>query len=267
MTEVVLKINAMKAVIMSEKINSLDNIQIVLVEPQVPGNVGAAARAMKNMGLSRLVLVNPWFRDHPQSRYMAHGSEDVLENARVVESLGEAVTDSILVAGTSRRKRHNTPFVNPRDAASQILDATEAGRVSVIFGREDTGLTNEELRACQLFVSIPSSRKQPSLNLSQAVMVVAYELYAGVLPDSKGVSLDLAPAGELASMYDHLERSLTTLGFRQWNDGDNYMKSLRRVFSRTKLEHRDVATIHKLCGEIDKYTHRVRAELDGTVES
>ncbi len=235
----------------------LDNLQIVLVEPQVPGNVGAAARAMKNTGLSRLVLVRPWFYGHPQARYMAHGSVDILDGAVVAESLDEAVKGSVLVVGTTRRKRHNTLYLNPRQAAHEILEGASAGTVSVLFGREDKGLSNEELRCCQLLLSIPSSQGQPSFNLSQAVMVVAHELYTTVF-SGKELSLDLAPAEELAYMYDHLRKSLTTLGLEQWNDGDNYMKSLRRVFSRTRLERRDVATIHKLCGEIDKYAFRVR---------
>jgi len=239
----------------------LDNIQIVLVEPQVPGNVGAAARAIKNMGLTKLVLVKPWFYNHPQTRYMAHGSEDILDNAIVTDTLAEAVADSVLVAGTSRRKRRGTPFMTPRLAAGEILTGTFAGTVSVIFGREDKGLSNEELRSCQMLISIPSSSEQPSLNLSQAVMVVAYELLSGAFPEQE-LSLDLASAEDLSNMYGHLEQSLTTLGFRQWNDGDNYMKSLRRVFSRTKLERRDVSTIHKLCGEIDKYAFRVRADME-----
>jgi len=250
---------------MSGEKKSLDMVKIVLVEPQVPGNVGAAARAMKNMGLSRLVLVKPWFRDHPQARYMAHGSGDILENAEVVESLSEAVSDAVLVAGTTRRKRHNTPFLTPREAAPVILDGARSGPAAVLFGREDKGLTNEELKWCQILVTIPSSRAQPSLNLSQAVMVMAYELFTAVCPGG-GKPLDLAPAGEIAGMYDHLLESLTTLGLRQWNDGDNYMKSLRRVFSRTRLERRDVATIHKLCGEIDKYAARVRAEMEKRFE-
>ena len=245
---------------MDKKKPQLDNIRIVLVEPQVPGNVGAAARAIKNMGLTKLVLVKPWFYNHPQARYMAHGSEDILDSAVVTDTLAEAVADSVLVAGTSRRKRRSTPFMNPRQAAGEILANTFAGPVSVIFGREDKGLTNEELRCCQILISIPSASAQPSLNLSQAVMVVAYELFSSVFPGEE-ISLDLASAGELSVMYDHLEKSLTTLGFRQWNDGDNYMKSLRRVFSRTKLERRDISTIHKLCGEIDKYAVRVRAEM------
>ncbi len=246
---------------MKRKPSHLDNIRIVLVEPQVPGNVGSTARAMKNMGLGSLVIVAPWFRDHPQARYMAHGSEDILDSAVYTDTLEEAIAGSVLVAGTSRRKRHNTPFMNPRDGASAIIESASCGPVSILFGREDKGLTNDELSCCQLLVSIPSSHGQPSLNLSQAVMVVAYELFSSVYPTSSR-AFDLAPAEGLASMYDHLERSLTTLGFRQWNDGDNYMKSLRRVFSRTKLENRDVATIHKLCGEIDKYAARLRAEMD-----
>ena len=150
--------------------------------------------------------------------------------------------------------------MGPKQAAAVILDNSRAGPVSILFGREDKGLTNEELKWCQILTVIPSDDTQPSLNLSQAVMVMAYELFLAALPEGEH-PLDIAPAGEIAEMYEHLLRSLTTLGLRQWNDGDNYMKSLRRVFSRTRLERRDVAAIHKLCGEIDKYTHRVRAEM------
>ena len=237
------------------------NICIVLVDPMVPGNVGAAARAIKNMGLSRLVLVNPWFHDHPQARYMAHGSEDILERAEVFPSLGEAVGSSVLIVGTTQRQRHNVPFMNPRQAAEEILESSRSGPVSILFGREDRGLLNDELNCCQILVTIPSSKTQPSLNLSQAVMVMAYELFTSVYPGGEKPK-DFAPAEELAAMYDHLRESLTRLGMKQWNDGDNYMKSLRRVFSRTRLEHRDIATIHKLCGEIDKYVVRVKYDRE-----
>ena len=246
---------------MNENKVNLDNIRIVLVEPQVPGNVGAVARAVKSMGITRIVLVKPWFYNHSQARYMAHGSEDVLDNAIVVDELSEAVAGSVLTVGTTRRKRHNTPFMNPRQAAGEILESSPVGPVSILFGREDKGLTNNELKCCQLFVKIPSSEAQPSLNLSQAVMVIAYEIFSTVFTGEE-LSLDLAPSEELDRMYDHLIKSLATLGLKQWNNGDNYMKSLRRVFSRTKLERRDVSTIHKLCGEIDKYTIRVWAEIE-----
>ena len=239
----------------------LDNIRIVLVEPKVPGNVGAAARAIKNMGLSRLVLVKPWFHNHPQSRYMAHGSEDILDRAEVYDSLDTAIASSVLVAGTTQRKRHGVPVLDPRHAAADILENTKAGPVSILFGREDRGLMNEELNCCQMVVSIPSSSAQPSLNLSQAVMVIAYELFSAVCEDERP-SFDYAPAEEIAVMYDHLRSSLILLGLQQWNNGDNYMKSLRRVFSRSRLERRDVSTIHKLCGEIDKYTYRLRDEYE-----
>jgi TrmH family RNA methyltransferase len=152
--------------------------------------------------------------------------------------------------------------MNPKRAVPLILEHSVSGPVSILFGREDRGLLNDEIKLCQLLITIPSSRAQPSLNLSQAVMVMAYEIFSTVHP---GVSSpqDLAPSAELEMMYEHLERSLTTLGFREWNDGDNYLKSLRRVFSRTRPERRDVAAIHKLCGEIDRYAFRVRAEMEG----
>jgi tRNA (cytidine32/uridine32-2'-O)-methyltransferase len=240
--------------------SNLDNINIVLVEPQVPGNVGAVARAVKNMGISSLVLVNPWFHNHPQARYMAHGSEDILDNAVVTGSLEEAIEDSVLVVGTSRRKRLNTPFMNPKHATREILASSKAGPVSILFGREDKGLSNAELSLCQIMLAIPSSEAQPSLNLSQAVMVIAYEIYSTVSPDEEPL-FDPATSGDLEQMYDHLRESLMTLGMKQWNDGDNYIKSLRRVFSRTKMERRDVSSIHKLCGEIDKYSSRLKAEM------
>ncbi len=246
-----------------EKAN-LDNIRIVLVEPQVPGNVGAAARAIKNMGLTRLVLVNPWFHNHPQARYMAHGSVDILDNALVVDELSKAVSDSVLVVGTTQRKRHNVPFLKPDEAADRILGSSHIGPVSILFGREDKGLSNKELSSCQLLVTIPSSSAQPSLNLSQAVMVIVYEIYSATLQGAAPI-LDLAPSADLKCMYIHLKESLTALGMKEWNDGDNYMKSLRRVFSRTQMERRDVTAIHKLCGEIDKYAIRVRAEMNESV--
>lgn len=246
---------------MTEKTPNLNAVRIVLVEPRVPGNAGSAARAMKNMGLSRLVLVKPWFHKHPQARYMAHGSEDILDNAEVLDNLDEAVADSILVVGATRRNRHNTPVMNPKQAALEILESSRSGPVSVLFGREDKGLTNKELKCCQILVTIPSSVAQPSLNLSQSAMVMAYELFSTVCSGGR-CPMDFAPAGSIAGMYEHLFESLTTLGLKQWNDGDNYMKSLRRVFSRTRLEKRDVSTIHKLCGEIDKYALRVRAEIE-----
>ncbi len=246
---------------MKNRSGNLDAIRFVLVEPQVPGNIGATARAMKNMGMSKLVLVNPWFEGHPQARYMAHGSEDILDRAIVCPTLGEAIADSVFVAGTTQRQRHGIPFREPRSAAPDILAASLEGPVSILFGREDKGLSNSELRFCQLVLSIPASLPQPSLNLSQAVMVVAYELFTAILPERKP-KFDPASSRELETMYEHFERSLTALGLRQWNEGDNYMKSLRRVFSRTKLERRDAATIHKLCGEIDKFVLRAGKERE-----
>ncbi|MFC1538631.1 RNA methyltransferase [Candidatus Latescibacterota bacterium] len=245
---------------MTEKKATLDNINIVLVEPQVPGNVGAAARAIKNMGLSKLVLVNPWFHNHPQARYMAHSSEDILDNAVIEDSIEAAVADSVLVVGTTRRKRLNTPFMNPRQATKEILANSQIGPVSILFGREDKGLTNAELSLCQIMLAIPSSNAQPSLNLSQAVMVVAYEIYITAVPYDLQL-FDPATSEDLEQMYNHLRESLKTLGMKQWNDGDNYIKSLRRVFSRTKMERRDVSAIHKLCGEIDKYANRLKSEM------
>ena len=157
----------------------LDNVSIVLVGIRNPGNIGSAARAMKNMGVTRLVLVNPAPYDIPEVYNLAWGAEEVVRNARVCKTLDEALGDCGLVVGATRRKgRRRRPIPPLRTVISKIGAATMSNQVDILFGREDKGLSNEELAHCQLALSIPTSRKMPSLNVAQAVMVVCYELFA-----------------------------------------------------------------------------------------
>ena len=228
-----------------------DNIQIVLVEPQVPGNVGAVCRAMRNTGFSRLTLVNLWHLGHPQARYMAHGAEDILDDARIVQSCHEAIGDSIFVVGTTRRARRGSHFVGVKDATDRIASLSDEGPVSILFGREDRGLLNEELLLCQMQLTIPTFSGQPSLNLAQAVLIVCYELFVRTMVKA-GDRLDLATHEELERMYDHLIEALHDAGFVPFSSRETFEMAIRRVFGRTLLERRDVAVIHKICREVKR---------------
>ena len=228
-----------------------DNIKIILVEPQVPGNVGAACRAMINMGFSNLTMVNPWHMGHPQARYMAHGAEKVLEGAHIAHSIQEAVKDSIYVVGTTRRNRRGSHFIEMKDGGKRISSLSEQGPVSILFGREDKGLLNDELLLCQMQLTIPTFSEQPSLNLSQAVMIVCHELFS-----MKGMStvdqLELATHEELEHMYEHIMSVMYKTGFIPMSNKETFQMAIRRVFGRTLLERRDVAAIHKICQHINR---------------
>ena len=155
------------------------NISFILVGTTHPGNIGAAARAMKNMGISQMGLVSPKEFPHEKAFFRAKAATDVLEKAAVHKSLNKAISEAKLVIGTSARNRKVPwPLVSPREAAEEIISfcKTSKDKVAVIFGREDRGLTNEELGLCNLHVHIPSSDEYPSLNLSQAIQIIAYEI-------------------------------------------------------------------------------------------
>ncbi|SVA44142.1 uncharacterized protein METZ01_LOCUS96996, partial [marine metagenome] len=156
------------------------NTSIILIEPQVPGNIGATARAMKNMGFSRLVLVNPVeYRIVSEARWLAHGAEDVLDAAINVATLEEALQGVKFVIGTTNRGRE--PWFNPivpiRDAMSEGLRFMQEQHIAILFGREDRGLPNDALEMCHRFVRIPAAIVHPSLNLSQAVLICCYEIF------------------------------------------------------------------------------------------
>jgi len=243
---------------MSSRTN-LDHIRIILVEPKEPGNIGAVARAMKNTGLSRLYLVNPPDHTSGDARAMAHGSGDILYGATVVSSLPEALADVSLAIGTSHRIRREFDLIHPpRTIADKLLSLPETHEGAIVFGREQNGLTNSEIQLCQMVTRIPSAVKYPSLNLSQATLIYGYELFQAINaetpPDTFG--LDLAHHRELESMYDHIKSALTKLGFVSRHRPETFLRSIRRIFNRIDMEHRDVATVHRLFRQIDRFISR-----------
>ncbi len=238
-------------------VETLDRIRIVLVEPKEPGNVGAVARAMKNMGLSRLYLVRPPDHRSGDARKMAHGSGDVLYGASVFDSLEEALAGSVLAVGTTHRKRQNLDLmVGPREATRRLLSLPDGTEGALVIGREQNGLTNTELELCQMISRIPSACQYPSLNLSQAALIFAHELYQAAARPQEVPDLDLAPHEQLEAMYRHVSSALDKLGFVSRHRPSTFMRSLRRLFGRVQFEQRDVATVHRILRQVDKYASR-----------
>lgn len=219
-------------------------IRIVLVGTQHPGNIGSAARAMKTMGLADLWLVAPERYPAEEATVLAANAVDVLARARVVPDLQSAVSDCGLVVGTTARSRH-LPWriVEPREAAQEIAAASLASDVAVIFGSERAGLENDQLRQCNLLLTIPTGEAYASLNLAMAVQVIAYELCLALR--DRAVSsgerpVPLASAGEMEKFYSHLEQVLEEVDFRDRTGSGHLMARLRRLFHRTVLDQNEV---------------------------
>lgn len=218
-------------------------IRFVLVEPSHAGNIGAAARALKNMGLRELVLVQPtpFMTDEAYAR--AAGADDVLANAQVHATLDDALADCQLVIGTSARDRRiEWPALSPREAAARLLaEATPARPVALVFGRERTGLTNAELDRCQAYVTIPTDPSFASLNLAAAVQIMAYELAVARNAHPRQRS-EWVPASqlEIRRLYEHLYTVLVELEFLDPTNPRKLMRRLMRMFNRAELEQNEV---------------------------
>ncbi|WP_233216819.1 RNA methyltransferase [Trinickia dabaoshanensis] len=236
----------------------------VLVEPSHPGNVGAAARALKTMGFSRLVLVAPRLahvQTDPEAIAMASGAEDVLASARIVPTIADALAGvTWSVALTARMREYGPPQLAPREAASEARRHAQGGDIAFVFGNERTGLSNEHVERCSALAHIPANPAYSSLNLAQAIQVLAYELRIAYLaPESAPAAA--APAGaELASsrapnddierMYVHLENALIALEFLDPANPKKLMSRLRRLFARSGLEREEVNIVRGIAKHI-----------------
>jgi TrmH family RNA methyltransferase len=220
------------------------DIRIVLVAPSHPGNIGAAARAMKNMALTSLVLVRPKQFPHPEATARAAGADDVLARARVVDSLAQALEGCGYIAATTSRERDQYFRVaDVREAAVRILEHARRSPSAVVFGAERTGLTNEELETAHVLLRIPASDAYPSLNVAMAVQLVAYELYrargAGATPDGP-VAAPLATIEEMEQLYVHFAAVLEEIDFRDRTEsGTHLMTRIRRLLQRAELDHNE----------------------------
>lgn len=226
------------------------HIRMVLVEPSHPGNIGAAARAMRTMCLDTLVLVRPARFPHADARARASGALDVLENARVTDSLDEALKGCTLVAGTSARLRDlGPPVLTPRDCAMRLLQAPATADVALLFGRERTGLSNEEVTRCHFLVHIPGNPKYNSLNLAAAVQVLAYELFLArdvAAPLTTDGNSQPATAEEMQGLFSHLESAAVASGFLDPQQPKHLMRRLRHLFNRAQPDQREINILRGL---------------------
>lgn len=221
----------------------MKNIRIVLINTSHPGNIGSAARAMKTMGMTELYLVDPQQFPHPKAEEMASNANDILEKAIVVNTLEEALADCGLVVGTSARSRTIPwPMLSPREFAEKAIKESVGHKVAVIFGREQSGLTNEELHRCHFHIQIPSNPEYSSLNLASAVQVIAYELRVASEVDQKSEIWDhrFVSAEEMEGFYEHLERILIEIDFLDPKVPRQLMTRLRRLFNRARLDEMEV---------------------------
>jgi tRNA/rRNA methyltransferase len=230
-----------------------ENISIVMVEPQSPGNIGMACRAMKNMGLSRLRLVKGCDRFHPESLKFAVSARDLLEQAELFDDLPSALADCTLTVGTTRRHgKYRQEILSPPQVAT-LLKAriSPACRAAIVFGREDSGLTTDELSLCRWHATIPSAAEYGSLNLSQAILVFCYELGQAGDPPAGGRLEPPASSGEMEQLFGQMDSSLQKIGFLNEQNPGHIMRSLRRIFFRSSLDTREVAILRGLMTQID----------------
>lgn len=230
----------------------LDNFAFVLVRPLQMGNVGAAARALKNMGLGDLRLAAPAPATGRAAAAMAAHAEDVLRAARRYGDLPAAIADCTLAVGTTCRPGlYRAGALAVREAAMQLVGEAASNRIAIVFGPEDTGLVNRELELCQRLLTIPTAPEYPSLNLAQAVMVVAYELMmaAGAARELP-VADPYAPAGEVEAMMQRMSRALVAIGFLPADNPERIMFALRAIFGRSGLSARELDILNGIARQV-----------------
>ena len=232
------------------------SIRIVLVGTTHPGNIGAVARAMKNMGLTKLYLVNPKYFPHEEATARASGASDVLDRAIVVDSLEKALADCVYVAGASARSRTiNWPSMGPRDCALRMMQESEHGKVAAVFGPEKSGLSNDDLDLCHTLLTIPTDPGFSSLNLAMGVQVLTYELrVASMLDEGPVFEVEAPPATgeEMEHFYTHLEKVLLDIGFMDPENPRHLMRRMRRLYIRARPDKNEINILRGILTAIDR---------------
>ncbi|CAM2986347.1 tRNA (cytosine(32)/uridine(32)-2'-O)-methyltransferase TrmJ [Legionella worsleiensis] len=234
----------------------LSSIRIVLVATSHPGNIGSTARAMKTMGLSSLYLVTPKSFPDYKAKEMAAGADDVLETAVVTDSLEDALSGCQLILATSARPRGiSLPGLLPASSAELISQQSDNTQVAILFGREHAGLTNEELLKCHYHINIPSNPEYSSLNLAQAVQIIAYEIRMNLLAPKAEVALrtdEYATADEIEQFYEHLKEVFIEIQFLKEANPRRLMQRVRRLFNRVILEKMEVSILRGMLSQVQK---------------
>jgi TrmH family RNA methyltransferase len=252
-----------------------DHIYFALVEPKDSGNIGASARAIKNMGFQNLCLIRPPSKMADEARWLAHNALDVLESAKIFDSVGDAIKDKSIVVGTTRRTGKNRGMsMQVQQGCKYLCECADENRVAILFGREDKGLLNEEVAACGVLLNIPTSREHRSLNLSQAVLIVAYELLkAGnerrqttggkedlpLMRQSCACPAVLVSQEELSALYSRMTDVLKLLEYLPRGDRDleaKIMQNLKYFIGRAGLTDWEMRMLYGICSQIEKKTGR-----------
>ena len=242
----------------------VNQIRIVLCHTTHPGNIGAAARAMKTMGLTELVLVKPRYFPHADATARASGADDVLSQARVVDDLAEAIGDCQLVLGTSARLRSiSLPQFGAREAARKAVEVADQEHVALLFGQERSGLTNEEMASCHALVHVPVNPDYGSLNLGAAVQILSYEVRMarvelGQLMVPEMATHVAAPQAMLEGFIEHLETVLRQIEFLDPNQSKTMMQRLRRLFQRAAPEQHEIHILRGILSAIQKTVNGTR---------
>jgi tRNA/rRNA methyltransferase len=231
------------------------NISIVLNKPKYPGNIGSVARCAANTGIGKIVVVNCENPDQDKIRQMAtHLAAGTVERIRFTDSLEEALSGFHYIVGTtSRLGGARSASLYPREIAAELVDLSQHNEIALLFGPEDFGLTNEELKHCNCLVTIPTSEDLKSINLSHAVMILCYEIFLAGQDGKRTFTPRLASSRELEGMYGQLTGVLTRIGFINPENPDYWMMNLRRFLSRVRLYSKEVQIIRGICRQIDWY--------------
>jgi TrmH family RNA methyltransferase len=230
-----------------------DNISFILVEPQEPGNIGAAVRALQNMGFRNLELVNPVYFRTKEAKRMACQGYDLLKKAAVYPEFEDAIHDKHLIIGTTRRLGTRRGLIVPlKESVRRIITTAKRNKVAIIFGRERNGLTNREVNECGLLVTIPSEPETPSLNLAQSVLLVAYELsqksYKTALPE-------LVKHEKVTALYEKIESTPKHLEFIPQGDNDlekQIMRNLKHLIGRSGLTEWELKMLYGVCSQVER---------------
>jgi len=233
-----------------------DSISIILVRPKFPENIGSTARAMKNMALSRLIIVDGSSPLHANAYKLASGAEDILERAEEFLTVREAISGMGYVVGTtSRGRRERSPLLTPEALAKKLISLSQKNSIGLAFGSEKEGLTNEDLSLCQISVRIPSAESFPSLNLAQAVTIVCYELFQTSMEIPKQL-VQLAQAEKLEKMFEHMEKTLLHIGFLDSDHPKRIMRALRKLFGRSQMDEREVQILQGIWSQMDRHLRK-----------
>ena len=228
-----------------------------MVRPRGSGNIGSVARAMKNTGVSDLAIVGPARTQSFWAKAMAVHGRDILADAKCYPTLREAIAECTLVVGTTCRPGlYRSHSQSPREVAPTMVEATTKGKVALIFGPEDHGLSNKDLEHCQLLITIPTHPDYQSLNVAQAAVICLYELYVAALAPVENRGIERARAEEIERLFDIMRHSLLKIGFLDSENPEHMLLAFRRIFGRAGLEDKDVRILTGMFRQIEWYVNQ-----------